>query len=227
MSKISFVVPVWDGDAFLSETIESIRNQSLKDIEIIVIDDCSPDFTSDLMEWYVKQDERIRYHRFEENKGVQEARNFGNQQAQAELICVSDQDDLSAPKRAEFSYHYMKRFPEINCITSAYHECNSDGFPIRKWQPETITKETLLDGSYLVSGGWLHSSACYRKEDIFKIPYRQMDGETDDWRFLIDWLDAGMKFKSVKAILANKRLGPDREMNRRRLSQGQEPNFVL
>ena len=47
--KVSFVVPVYDGDAYLAETLESIRNQSLKDIEIIVIDDCSPDFTPELM----------------------------------------------------------------------------------------------------------------------------------------------------------------------------------
>jgi len=228
MPKISFVVPVWDGDAYLAETLESIRNQTEQDIEIIVVDDCSPDFTPDLMAWYVKRDPRIKYHRLETNGGVCEARNYGNKLAQSELICVSDQDDLSDKWRARFCSIHFKKYPDIQCITSSYHECNSDGIPVRKFDPDTITKESLLNGSYLNSGGWLHSSACYRKEDILRIPYRDLGtGETDDYRFLIDWLDTGMKFKSVKKVLANKRMGPDREMVRRATAQGEQGRVYL
>jgi len=124
MPKVSFVCPVYDGDTYLAETIESLRNQTLKEIEIIVIDDCSPDFTPDLMDWYRKTDERIRYHRFEQNQGVCKARNFGNEMAKAEIICVTDQDDLSMPERALISYKYLTNRPEIDCITSSYLECN-------------------------------------------------------------------------------------------------------
>lgn len=227
MPKVTFVVPCWDGDCYLSETLESILKQSEKDIEIIVVDDASPDFTPDLMDWYMKQDVRIKYHRFEENKGVCEARNFGNNAAQSPLICVSDQDDLSDPWRARFCDVFFKKFPEVNCLTSSYHECNSDGLNYRKYDPEEISKKSLLDSTYLRSGGWLHSSACYRKEDILRIPYRLVEGETDDYRFLMDWLDASMVFRTTKKVLANKRMGPDREMNRRRLAQGQPINAVL
>src|SRR4030042_3938954 len=104
MSKVSFVIPIYDGDSYLAETLELIRNQRMKDIEIIVIDDASPDFTPDLMEWYLKQDERIKYHRFETNSGVCEARNYGNKMASSELICVCDQDDLSMLWRAGYSW---------------------------------------------------------------------------------------------------------------------------
>ena len=65
MPKVSFVIPVYDGDAYLAETLNTIRGQSIQDIEIIVIDDCSPDFTPDLMDWFCKQDSRIVYKRLE------------------------------------------------------------------------------------------------------------------------------------------------------------------
>ncbi len=212
MPNISFIIPVWDGDIYLAETLESIRNQTLKDIEIIVIDDCSPDFTPELMEWYVKKDERIKYHRLDVNGGVCAARNYGNKLAESDLICVNDQDDLSDQYRAKFCVEYFKKYPETQCLTGAYYEANSDGIPVRKYEPEVITKESLLDDSYRNSGGWLHSSACYKKSDSLRIPYREMGEETDDHRFLVDWLDAGMIFKSTKKLLSYKRMGPNREM---------------
>ena len=226
MPKVSFVIPTWSGDAYLAETLESCRNQTLKDIEIIVVDDCSPDFTEDLMTWYVKQDERIKYHRLEENSGsAVKPRNFGNNLAQSELICVLDHDDLNDPYRAKFCVEYFKRYPETQCLTGAYYECNPDGIPMKKYEPEGITKQLLVDGKYLnrewwdlkEARGWLHSSACYRKSDILRIPYRDMEGETDDYRLLIDWLEAGMVFKCTKKVLAYKRMGEglERQMDKR------------
>jgi hypothetical protein len=127
MPKVSFVVPVYYGDSYLAETLETIRNQTMKDIEIIVIDDCSPDYTPELMEYYLKIDDRIKYHRFEENKGVQVARNFGNQMATGDIICVCDQDDICSKWRAGFSYYYFQHHPEVDCITSSYWNCSVDG----------------------------------------------------------------------------------------------------
>jgi teichuronic acid biosynthesis glycosyltransferase TuaG len=117
MPKVSFVVPVYDGDSYLAETINSLRGQSIQDIEIIVIDDCSPDFTPELMDWFRNQDSRIIYKRLEKNGGVCEARNYGNQLATSDIICVSDQDDLSLPWRAEFTYRFMTRQKKVDCIT--------------------------------------------------------------------------------------------------------------
>ncbi len=223
MPKVSFVIPVYDGDSYLSETLESIRQQRMKDIEIIVIDDASPDFTPDLMEWYLKKDERIKYHRFETNSGVCEARNYGNKMALSELICVLDQDDICKPWRAGYSVAFFKRYPEINCLTSAYWECNIDGEQIKQYQPPDMTRELFESGEFV----WMHSSACYRKEDILKIPYRQADGQTDDWIFLEDWTKAGMKFKTVNKVLANVRRLPWGVMNRRRAAIGDQPSFMV
>ncbi len=222
--KVSFVIPVYDGDVYLAETLESILRQTLKDIEIIVVNDASPDFTDELMEYYLKKDNRIVYSKLEENKGVCDARNHGNQLAKADIICVSDQDDLSLPKRAIYSYLYLMNHPEVNCITSSYYECNVDGDPVKKYSGLPDMTRELFDSGQFV---WMHSSAAYLKSDILKLPYRQIDGQTDDWVLLDDWTKSGMKFKTVKPILANCRRVPWGVMQQRRAVNQMEPSYIL
>ena len=223
MPKVSFVIPAYDGDAYLAETINSIRGQSIQDIEIIVIDDCSPDFTPELMDWFRNQDSRIIYKRLDTNGGVCEARNYGNKLANAEIICVSDQDDLSYPYRAAFTYKFFQKVKHIDCLTSAYNECNVDGHPKRNFTPPHMTREIFESGQFV----WMHSSAAYRKEDILALPYRVEEQKTDDWVFLDDWTKAGKKFWTVKKVLADCRRLPFGVMNIRRKVQGLEPSFIL
>jgi glycosyltransferase involved in cell wall biosynthesis len=223
MPRVSFVIPVYEGDAYLAETLETIRNQTMKDIEIIVIDDCSPDFTADLMDWYKKQDDRIVYHRFDTNSGVVHARNHGNFIAKADIICVSDQDDLSLPDRAEFSYRFLTRHKNIDCLTSAYNECNVAGTPVNFMRPMNMNRAVFENGNFV----WMHSSCAYRKEDILALPYRDESPKTDDWVFLDDWTKAGKKFWSVTKVLANCRRLPMGVMNQRRKVNNLQPSYIL
>jgi len=223
--KISFVIPTYNGDAYLAETLESIRNQSLKDIEIIVVDDASPDFTDALMEWYLKKDERIKYYRLETNGGVEEARNYGNRMTQSELICVNDHDDLSTKHRALYSHSFMNHFRDVKCLTSWYWELDVDGQQVKQWYDVPIMNREIFESQNFV---WFHSSACYWKEDILKHPYRKGEqGETDDWIFLDDWTKEGMKFHTTKKILANCRRLPWSQMQFRRQQQGLQPSYIL
>lgn len=227
MPKVSFVCPIYDGDSYAAETIESMRRQTMKDIEIIVIDDCSPDYTPELMDWYVKTDPRIKYHRFETNQGVCEARNYGNKMAESEIICVTDQDDLSTHWRAEYAWQFFKKHPEINCLTSSYWELKVDGKKHKKYVPTEVMNYEMLNNYGNETWVWMHSSACYRKEDILKLPYRNKDGQTDDYVFLEDWTQAGMKFATTKVVLANCRRLPWSVMNQRRLVTGNQPSYIL
>jgi glycosyltransferase involved in cell wall biosynthesis len=223
MPKASVVIPVYDGDYIIAETLESLRNQTEKDIEIIVVNDASPDYTPDLMEWYVKQDPRIKFYHLETNHGVCYARNYGNEKAESEILFVSDQDDLSLPNRVEVSLAFMDAHPEIDCITSAYQECNVEGHPVKEFTPEDMTRELFERGNFT----WFHSSACYRKKDILELPYREVQGATDDWVFIQDWLSAGKKFKTLPEVLGLCRRLPGGVMSQRRAVMGLQPNYVL
>src|SRR5574344_637512 len=93
MSKLSIVIPVYNTEKYLEKCLESVCNQTLKDIEIICINDCSTDNSLGILNRYAKNDSRVKVINFEENKGVSVARNRGINEAQGEYIGFVDSDD--------------------------------------------------------------------------------------------------------------------------------------
>ena len=92
MSKVSVIVPVYNVEKFLPRCLDSIINQTLKDIEIICINDGSPDNSLQILEDYAKKDSRIRIIN-QENSGPSVSRNKGILMAQGEYIGFVDSDD--------------------------------------------------------------------------------------------------------------------------------------
>ena len=222
--KISYVIPAYMGDHYLSETIQSLTEQTIEEIEIIVINDGSPDYTHDLMQWWVKNDSRIRYFRLNQNRGVVFARNYGNKKARANIIGVSDQDDISLPIRSEVTLKMFTQHPEISCLYSSYYECDVDGEPMVLYEAEPMNREIFDKKQWKT---WFHSSAAYHKKDILELPYRKREGCTDDWVFLDRWTKAGKVFYPVKEVLANCRRLPTGVMADRRRQMGAGPNYYL
>lgn len=90
---LSVVIPVYNVEKHLEKAVSSVQEQSVKDIEIILVDDCSPDGSPELCERLAMQDERIRVIHHEVNKGLSEARNSGLDVASGEYIWFMDSDD--------------------------------------------------------------------------------------------------------------------------------------
>lgn len=93
MTKISVIVPVYNTEKYLSQCLESLINQTLKDIEIICVNDASKDSSLDVIKEYSKKDSRIKFINFENNKGVSAARNAGLDIATGEFVFFIDSDD--------------------------------------------------------------------------------------------------------------------------------------
>lgn len=91
--KVSIIIPVYNVADYLERCLDSVCNQTLRDIEIICINDCSPDNSLDILKEYAKSDNRIKVIDFKENKGVAIARNEGIKQAKGEYIGFVDSDD--------------------------------------------------------------------------------------------------------------------------------------
>lgn len=90
--KVSIIVPIYNVEQYLNQCVCSIRSQTEPDIEIILIDDGSPDACPDLCDQFAQQDSRIKvYH--QKNAGVSVARNLGIQAARSEWIMFVDPDD--------------------------------------------------------------------------------------------------------------------------------------
>ena len=94
MPKVSVIIPVYNTENYLRKCLDSVCNQTLKDIEIICINDCSPDGCLDILREYASKDERIKIIDFKENKGAACARNAGIDTAQGEYLGFVDSDDF-------------------------------------------------------------------------------------------------------------------------------------
>ena len=112
---ISIITPAFNAEKYISQTIESVQNQTFKDWELIIVDDCSKDHTSVLVKAFEKKDPRIRLIKALQNGGVAKARNLGLEQAKGDFIAFVDSDDLWKPDKLEKQLSFMQ---EKGCVLS-------------------------------------------------------------------------------------------------------------
>ncbi|MBQ9516657.1 MAG: glycosyltransferase family 2 protein [Eubacterium sp.] len=109
MTKISIIIPVYNTEEYLTECLESVINQTLKEIEIIIINDASPDNSIEIIKRFMSNDSRIVLIDKKHNEGVGKARNDGIDKAKGEFVCFMDSDDLYSENDVlEALYHAAK-----------------------------------------------------------------------------------------------------------------------
>ncbi|MBQ4352568.1 MAG: glycosyltransferase family 2 protein [Prevotella sp.] len=91
--KVSVLVAVYNGERFLRKCLDSLLRQTLRDIEVICIDDASTDGSLEILREYAEKDERVVVMHLDENKGQAHARNRGLEKARGEYVCMLDCDD--------------------------------------------------------------------------------------------------------------------------------------
>ena len=100
---ISVIVPIYKVEPYLRKCVESILNQTYRDLEILLIDDGSPDRCGEICDGFEKKDSRVRVF-YTENRGVSAARNLGLREAKSDLIGFVDSDDWIEPDMYEALY---------------------------------------------------------------------------------------------------------------------------
>ncbi len=106
--KVSIIIPVYNVERYISECLESCRKQTLKDIEIIIVDDCGSDKSIDIVKEYAKKDSRIKIIKNNQNKGLFLARCEGLKSATGKYIISLDSDDFLDLKACEIAYNATK-----------------------------------------------------------------------------------------------------------------------
>lgn len=94
MSQISIILPSYNGEKYISESVNSIINQSFKDWELILVDDCSTDSTLEIMNSYAKQDSRIKVIHNKVNCNLPNSLNIGFKSAQGEFLTWTSDDNI-------------------------------------------------------------------------------------------------------------------------------------
>ncbi len=109
METIDILLTTYNGEKYLKEQIDSILNQTYKNFNLIISDDCSNDMTRNILKEYEKKDPRIKVYFQEENLGYVKNFEFLLNKVENELYMLSDQDDVWMPQKIEKTYNYLKQ----------------------------------------------------------------------------------------------------------------------
>lgn len=150
---ISIIIPVYNAEKYLKECIESIRNQTYKNLEIILIDDGSTDMSSIICDNYAKKDSRIKVIH-EKNSGVSEARNRGIKEAKGKWISFIDSDDYIDLKFCEKMLSAVVQ-TKSQCVMCAYNKIYNDNtITILKQENIQLKGKEFLNKIFEVQSGF-------------------------------------------------------------------------
>ena len=124
----SVIIPLFNRSKTISKAIKSVLNQSFTDFELIVVDDCSTDNSSEIVHQFQLLDSRIRYLKNENNLERCITRNIGIQSAKGKYICFLDSDDYHLPFHLETFHKKIleEKEPKAFLFTSAWNETEDD-----------------------------------------------------------------------------------------------------
>lgn len=153
MIKISVILPIYNVAPYLDATFQSVINQSLKDIEIIAVNDGSTDDSESIIQKYKQQDPRI-ISLYQENQGQSVARNTALQHATGQYIYMMDSDDLLAnPDALQICYDYAEKNKADFIFFDG--ESFSDGEALRySWNTKRthlVEENKQYDGEFLLN----------------------------------------------------------------------------
>ena len=117
--KVSVIVPVYNAEKYLSKTLNSIINQTYKNLEIIIIDDCSTDDSKKLIKSYASKDDRIRPFYSEINQGVSKSRNMGLKTFTGDFVLFVDSDDILTKDAIEIMVDRAEKYD--GDVIDSYH----------------------------------------------------------------------------------------------------------
>lgn len=123
---VSVITPFYNSARFISETIESVINQTYSNWELILVNDCSTDDSVAMVKQFAKRDDRVKLIELKVNSGVAEARNEGLRLAKGKFVAFIDSDDLWDPSKLETQLNFMCAHNYAFCHT-AYRKIDNAG----------------------------------------------------------------------------------------------------
>lgn len=133
--KVSVILPAYNAETGIAIAIESILEQTWSNLELLIVDDCSPDQTYEVMQQYASKDERIKIFQTPRNSGPYVARNIALKVATGQFITVNDADDWSHEKKLELQVTHLINHPNIIANTSEHARLTEDLTLYRRGTP--------------------------------------------------------------------------------------------
>lgn len=195
-------MPVYNGEAYLREAIDSILHQTFADFELLIVDDGSTDRSVEIIKTY--DDPRVRLIRHDVNLGLVATRNDALRCARGEYVAILDCDDSAYPERVARQLSFMDRNPEFGMVGSWIEIMDARGNPtgevMRYPAPPEEIPALLLFGNY-----FSQSSVFIRKASLPKEHYRPEYPVAEDYDLWVR-MAAGSKLWNVQEVLTRYRV---------------------
>ncbi|HJS00141.1 MAG TPA: glycosyltransferase family 2 protein [Flavobacterium sp.] len=188
---VSVIIPTFNSEKYISDTIISVQNQTYQNWEIILVDDGSTDETKNIITSFLT-DKRIQFYPLENNSGTGVARNLGVLKASGRYISFLDADDLWKAEKLQKQINFMKTnnlpftFSFYDCIDEQGNSLNR-----RIEAPRNLSYRQLFFCNYVGNLTGIYDVDYFGKISISKIRKRQ------DW---MHWLTILKKIKTAKPV---------------------------
>lgn len=203
MPIVSVIMPAYKAEPYLAQAISSVLSQTLRDLELIVIDDCSPDRCHEIALEFAARDSRVTVLRNESNSGVARTRNRGIDLAAGDYIAFLDSDDVWHPEKLE---RQLRRMEHANSVISycSYAIIDPAGQKIRAdyLVPEQMTIRDLLKENCI------QCSAMLIRADLVKRFRFNTEFFHEDYILGLDILGEGHTAAGCTEILLDWRYAP-------------------
>lgn len=194
MPKVSVLLPVYNGEKYLGEAIESVLSQTFADFEFLILDDGSRDGSREIIGKYQKKDRRVRSLPNAKNLGVEKTLNRGVELARGEYIARIDQDDLwSDAGKLEKQVEFLESHPACAVLGTAQENIDENGKHLQVVKFKETDRE--IRNVILFSNPFAHPSVLIRKKALL-----ELGGYSEEKKYdLIDdyelWLRLGTKYE--------------------------------
>ncbi len=186
---VSVIIPVYNSEKTIKQTLDSVLNQTYKNLEIIAVNDCSKDNSLEILNEYAKKDKRLKVFSNAQNLRVAKTRNFAIENCSGEYIAFVDADDIWKPEKIEKQLLFMQETGAELCYTSVEFIDDSGEATGRKFiVPEKVNFNKLLKQNVITL-----SSAC-AKADLIKKHLMHNDELHEDFIMWLEILRDEIKF---------------------------------
>ncbi len=196
-NEFAVIITSYNLGKYLKKAIDSVHKQTLKDVQLIVVDDCSDD--PETVRILDEISNSVQVIRMKENKGVSSARNEGIRNSDSKYICCLDGDDYMEPTYLEKAKSIFESHKEVG-IVACHTRCF--GMLSIRWK----VQENRTDLISMLKNNELYSASCVRREASVKAGmYDEKMRNDEDWEYWIRVIKDGWKVKVIPEYLFNYR----------------------
>jgi hypothetical protein len=218
------VVPVYNAERYLEEAIESVLGQTLKQLELVAVDDGSQDGSRAILERLAASDRRITIVANERNLGMSGARNRGWRAARAPYIAALDADDVALPHRLSRQVDFLDTHPSVAAVGGAAVTIDAAGRHISTRRYPTSNR--VIRSALLRHNCFAHSAVTMRRSALEAVGGYRFHNASDDYDL---WLRFSPRFAlaNLSEPVVLHRLHPNQETVRTVEQQVREALVVL